>query len=132
MGNPKNRARKPSRKRKATTCHGVDEKIAKITDEETQQTNAEEVRPTTSTIAETPLTTNIAERTSSSSNKLHKRIGDYAEDVEQVEGDGIVMFCIGVMTSIFSVVCCPGCKQEGVELWRSFLRKNKVFQSPSS
>ncbi len=100
MGNPRNRARKLSRKRKATKCNGVDEKRAKITDEETQQTNAE-VRPTTSTIAETPLTTNLAERTSSSSNKLQKRIGDYAEDVEQVEGDGIVMFCIGVMTNMF-------------------------------
>ncbi len=105
-------------------CHGVDEKIAKITDKETQQTNVE-VRPTTSAIAETPLK-NIAERTTSS-----KRIGDYAEDVEQVEGDGIVMFCIGVMTKIFSIVCCPDASKNELN-WRTFSRKNKFLQSPSS
>ena len=50
IGNPRIRVHKPSRKRKATQCHGVDKNIAKVTNEETQQTNGE-VRPTTSMIA---------------------------------------------------------------------------------
>ena len=127
MGNPRNRARKPSRKRKATRCHSVDEKVTKITIEETQQSDdAAVVRPKMSLNAETPLSTANTERESSSSRKLPKRIEDYAEDVEQVEGDGFVIFCMAIMRNIFSVVCCPGCKQEGVELQEISERKQGV------
>ena len=55
MGNPRNRARKPSWKRKATRCHAVDEKVTKISIEETQQSDAAVVRPKMSLNVETPL-----------------------------------------------------------------------------
>ena len=125
MGNPRNRARKPSRKRKATKHHGIVEKQAKFTDEKTQQSDAG-VRPDIPMYGESPLPGNNTDKISSSSKKLTKRIRNVEDDVEQVSVDGFVIFCIAVMRNVFSVLCCPGCKQEGVELEEICERKQGV------
>ena len=120
MGNPQNRSRRTSRKRKASKTDQEDTSNAKAARKE-DQTPDSEARPTSSTRqdeATTPLTTrsNI-ETTSSSSKKLRERIQSYSKDLENSEGnDGFVIFSIGVLKDVFSFICCPGCKQESVAL----------------
>ena len=127
MGNLRNRSRKASKKRKAQVTDDKLVKAAKFTRETAPQepsTSTPDVNPAPVPVVvrpipesslvdegETPRSSRTAEQCSSSSKKLAATAG-YSQDTD-VEKKGFVLFSVDVLRNLFSLMCCPECKQQG-------------------
>ena len=96
--------------------------MKRIVVEEEEQPVIEEttVRPTAEAEEErevaTPLSSETAEPQSSSSRKLERSRNEYPLEQDTNELDCFVLFSLSILQTIFGIIACPECKQNGVLL----------------
>ena len=136
MGNPRNRARKTSRKRRAVTKETVDAKRQKCTIEIAETTNSGSrvgAGPSHLNDGETGQTYAGLDATPLS--RSRRKLGDMMakhsckKEIEyQEENNGFFLFDSEMLSQVFESLCCPVCKNASIKLTELSM-KRKGFRS---
>ncbi|MCP4483313.1 MAG: hypothetical protein GY823_01950 [Flavobacteriaceae bacterium] len=117
MGNPRNKQRKPKRrKRKAqSTAEGRTAKRQKSAENISTSTTQTPSRPSQDPLAQSSSNTDESP-ISTSASKLEKAMQDHEKKTESDQEEiGFVLFDCSILQSVFGTLCCPECKSESLK-----------------
>ncbi|XP_065069807.1 uncharacterized protein LOC135694862 [Rhopilema esculentum] len=124
MGNPRNRTRKRTRKGKNTrevSAAKIQRLVSESTGEVSSGSDRDEIRPQQSD-QQTPVSRNETGSQSSSGKKLGPMIEAQSEEKSH-SLEGFLMFDMLKLIEMLSVVCCPSCKEPGLQLCEALHKK---------